>query len=310
LVLVAQKAAATVMIIDPATKTTLATLPTGTGPHEIAVSPAGRTAVVANYGDKGAPGSSLTVVDLDARKVLRTVDLGEHERPHGLAFLPSGELLVTVEQSQAVLVVDVEAGKVKKVIKTDQPGTHMVVASADGRRAYTTNIPAGSVSVLDVAAGKVVKTEKVAPMVEGIAVTPDGKHLYVGSNEADSVTVLDAATLAKVTTIPAAGVPIRVTASRDGRRVVVTNANGGKLQLVDPGSHKVTGSVEFAAPKVLPPGAPGAVPIGTVITPDGKTAYVSLMVSGTVAVVDLDTKKILEEIPAGDAPDGIALAVL
>lgn len=43
---------------------------------------------------------------------------------------------------------------------------------------------------------------------------------------------------------------------------------------------------------------------------DGKTAYVSLLVSGTVAVVDLDTKKIVEEIPAGDGPDGIALAVL
>lgn len=311
LVLVAQKAAATVMIIDPATKATLATLPTGTGPHEIAVAPGARRAVVANYGDKGAPGSTLTVIDLDARKVARTVDLGEHRRPHGLAFLPSGELLVTVEQSQAVLVVDIDAGKVVRVIKTDQQGTHMVVASPDGRRAYTTNIPAGSVSLLDVVAGKVVKTEKVAPMVEGIAVTPDGKHLYVGSNEADSVTVLDATTLAKVATIPGAGVPIRVAASRDGKRVVVTNANGGKLQLVDAARREVVGVIEFPAdPKTLPEGAPSLVPIGTVITPDGKTAYVSLMVAGKVAVVDLEKKKILEQLPAGEGPDGIALAIL
>jgi YVTN family beta-propeller protein len=311
LVLVAQKQAGTVMIIDPAARRTLATLPTGTGPHEIAVAPGAKTAVVANYGNQGSPGSSLTVVDIDARKVARTIDLGAHRRPHGLAFLPDGQLLVTVEQSQAVLVVDVAGGKVVKVIKTDQPGTHMVVASADGKRAYTTNIPAGSVSLLDVVAGKVVKTEKVAPHVEGIALSPDGRQVWVGSNEADSVTVLDGATLAKVGAIQAAGLPIRVTASPDGKRVLVTNANGGKLQIVDAATRTVSATVAFPSdPKSLPEGAPGVVPIGTVITPDGKTAYVSLLVTGKVAVIDLDTAKIVHELPAGEAPDGIALAVL
>ena len=118
-------------------------------------------------------------------------------------------------------------------------------------------------------------------------------------------------TLAKLGTIPGAGLPIRVTASPDGKRVVVTNANGGKLQVVDPSKRTVTATISFPSdPRSLPPGAPGVVPIGTVITPDGKTAYVSLLVSGTVAVVDLDAGKIVHELLAGEAPDGIALAIL
>jgi len=39
-------------------------LDTGNGPHEVAVSPDGRTAVACNYGTRGAPGRTLTVIDL------------------------------------------------------------------------------------------------------------------------------------------------------------------------------------------------------------------------------------------------------
>jgi YVTN family beta-propeller protein len=312
LLLVANKKDATVMLIDVANGKTLATLPTGKGPHEIATSPDGKTAVIADYGEQGADGKTLTVIDLERRKVARTIDLGEFRRPHGLAFLPGGmEVVATVEKNQAVVVVDVAAGKVARKIATEQPGSHMVALARDGKRAWTTNIPAGTVSLLDVAAGKLVKTAPVAPHVEGLALTPDGKELWVGSNQADVVAVLDAATLEEKAKIPAAGVPIRVTATPDGKHVLVTNANGGNLQIVDTATRKVAATVEFPHDAAnAPPGAPpSAVPIGTVVTPDSKTAYVSLLVAGKVAIVDLPSRKITGYIQAGGAPDGIALAV-
>jgi YVTN family beta-propeller protein len=316
LLLVANKQDATVMLIDVGSGTgsgkTLATLPTGQGPHEIATSPDGKTAVIANYGTQGNEGKTLTVVDLDARKVARTIELGDYRRPHGLAFLPGGkELVATVEKNQAVIVVDVHGGKVLRSIATREPGTHLVALARDGKRAWTTNIPAGTVSLLDLASGKLVKTAPVAPQVEGLALTPDGKELWVGSNEGDRVSVLDAATLEERHSLPAAGVPIRVTATPDGKRVLVTNANGGKLQIVDRASRQVVGVVEFPwDASRSPPGAPpSAVPIGTVVTPDSRTAYVSLMIAGQVAVVDLETRKVTGYLPAGQHPDGIALAV-
>ena len=72
---VANKSDATVSLVDTGSGEVVATLPTGEGPHEVAVSPDGKTALVANYGTRGAPGSSLTVIDLPgliwpARKVV------------------------------------------------------------------------------------------------------------------------------------------------------------------------------------------------------------------------------------------------
>jgi YVTN family beta-propeller protein len=46
----------TATIIDVGSNAVRATLPTGEGPHEVAVSHDGRLAVVANYGIRGKPG--------------------------------------------------------------------------------------------------------------------------------------------------------------------------------------------------------------------------------------------------------------
>ena len=84
----------------------VATLPTGHAPHEVAVSADGRTAVVANYGDRERSGDSLTVVDLRARKVARTIDLGEHRRPHGLTFVARSMVAVSTSTALASRLVD------------------------------------------------------------------------------------------------------------------------------------------------------------------------------------------------------------
>ena len=110
LLLVANKQENTLSVIEIGTGRLLATLPTGHGPHEVAVSSDGRRAVVANYGDQ-TPGSSLTVMDLGTRTVQRTIDLGEYRRPHGIVILPGDSLAaVTVEASQAVLIVRLDGG--------------------------------------------------------------------------------------------------------------------------------------------------------------------------------------------------------
>ena len=55
-IIVANMGDHTATLIDVATKRVVATLPTGQGAHEVAVSRDGRWAVVSNYGVRGAPG--------------------------------------------------------------------------------------------------------------------------------------------------------------------------------------------------------------------------------------------------------------
>src|SRR4026209_804282 len=79
-IVVTNKTPATATIIDVGSGRTLATLPTGQGPHEIAITRDGRTAVVTAYGAQGRGGNTLTVIDVPGRKVVRTIDLGQYRR--------------------------------------------------------------------------------------------------------------------------------------------------------------------------------------------------------------------------------------
>jgi DNA-binding beta-propeller fold protein YncE len=151
-----------VSIVDVASGTTIATLQTGEGPHEVAVSHDGRKAVVSIYGNRNAIGSSLMLIDLTAPNATpKSIELGAgNQRPHGLAFLPGDkQLLVTGERAQRLLVVDLESGAIDSSMVTGQAATHMVALSKDGARAFTTNISAMSVSAVD------VKSRKVSPRI-------------------------------------------------------------------------------------------------------------------------------------------------
>src|SRR3954465_7131045 len=100
---VLNKAQASASIISLADGSTIATMPVGDGPHEIAISPDGHLAVAANYGGR-TPGSSLTVLDLRARRPVRTIDLSMYTRPHGIAWMPDGKrVVVTSEQARALV---------------------------------------------------------------------------------------------------------------------------------------------------------------------------------------------------------------
>lgn len=98
-------------LIDAASGRTVATLRTGEGPHEVAISHDGRWALVSNYGVRGKPGGSLTVIDMASARVARTIPFGSLQRPHGSAFLAGDTLaVVTAEAAAAIAVIDIRAG--------------------------------------------------------------------------------------------------------------------------------------------------------------------------------------------------------
>ena len=90
LLVVTNKQEASASLIDPATGATVATVPTGEGPHEVAITRDGRRAIVADYGAQ-SPGGTLTVIDLERRAVEQTISLGVHRRPHGSVVLPGDD---------------------------------------------------------------------------------------------------------------------------------------------------------------------------------------------------------------------------
>lgn len=119
--IVIKEAEATASLFDLGSGEEVAKVPTGAGPHEVAVSPDGRPALVADYGEQ-TPGSTLTLIDVATARAVRTIDLSPRRRPHGIVWLgEEARVAVTSETSRALLLVDVGSGTVERAIPTRAP---------------------------------------------------------------------------------------------------------------------------------------------------------------------------------------------
>lgn len=296
-IVVTNKSPSTATIVDVATGTTLATLPTGNGPHEVVVSRDGRTAVVTDYGTGPAPGGTLTVIDVAGLRVARTIALAEYPRPHGIVFLPGDSLVVvTSEAARAVVIVDVRSGRIVKGIPTDQAGSHMVGVAADGVRAWTGNIGSNTVTELDLRAGRALRSITVPAQPEAINVTADGAEAWVGSNATGRVSVVDARAGTVTTVAEGLGWPYRVLFSPDARLALIPDYRGEELRFVDRASKRELGRIALT----------GAGPQGISITPDGKHVLLSLSTQARVAIIDVATRAVVGHLEAGETPDGVA----
>lgn len=321
--LVLNKSDDTMSFIDLASSEVKATLPTGDGPHEVAVSQDGKTAVVTNYGDSANPGKTLTVVDVPGKKVVRTIDLGTYRRPHGIAWLQGDEVAVTVEANQALLIVDVAAGKVKHAIATNQAGTHMVAVSPKHRRAFTANIGSGSTTVIDLTTHERITDVVTGRGAEGIAVAPDGSEVWVTNRDANTVAIVDPGTLKITATLQPGETPIRVKFTPDGTRALISNARSGDVAVFDTVTKELIARVpmqqqgeqqhdeqhEETRPLVSQFGS-GPVPVGILVPDSLSLAFVANTNADTITVIDLETFKIVNRLQAGREPDGLAYTKL
>jgi YVTN family beta-propeller protein len=313
---VANKAEATVSLIDLESGDVVATLPTGAGPHEIGISPDGRFALVTNYGTREQDGNSLTLVDIPAASVVKTIDLGEYGKPHGVEWLDDESAAVTVEASKALIVVDIAREKVTQSIGTGQEISHMVALDPERGRAYTANIGSGSVTVLDLGKGTREANIATGNGAEGIAVSASGKHIWVTNRGADTITILDADTLEAAGEIGSEGFPIRATATPKGR-MLVTRARAGDLAIYDAATFEelrvVTfdlGSMDVEERLFGDRFGDSSVPIGVIVDATGEVAWVAHANADVITEIDLGSGEIIRMLRAGREPDGMGFSPL
>lgn len=295
--IVTNKEPSTATIIDVATGRVLATLPTGNGPHEVVLSKDGRIAVVTDYFGSTGPGNTLTVIDVPAKRVVRTISLGQYRRPHGIVYLPGDSLVaVTSESTQNVVIVAVSSGEIRKAIPTQHQGSHMVAVTGDGKRAWTGDIGSNTVSELDIPSGAYVRSISVPAQPEAINVTPDGREVWVGSNSTGRVSVVDPAAGTVTTAAEGVSWPYRVLFTPDLTTVILPDLRRDEVRFLDRASRRELSRLSM----------PGAGPQGVTITPDGRYLLESLSQQARVVVVDMHTRAVVGHIPAGQTPDGIA----
>ncbi len=312
--LVVNKAGASLSVVDLERGQEIGTVPTGYAPHEVAVSPDGRVAVVTNYGTRDEPGNTLTVVELDTLEPSATIDLGDQLRPHGITWLPGTDrVAVTTEGSGTLTVVDVPARRVVAVVPTGQRISHQVSVTPDGGRAFVANIGSGSATAIDLGSMEALTSIPTGSGAEGIAVAPGGDEVWVTNRAENTVTVLDAGSLQILGTLPSAEFPIRVVFTPGGDRALVTNARSAQLRVFDVQNRREVMVIPIEAPVIEGreqviafQGSPS--PIGLLAHPDGRHVYVAAASADAVAVVDLEAGAVIDLIAVGREPDGLALA--
>lgn len=300
--------AASVSILDIASGATLATVPTGNGPHEVAISHSGKWAVIAVYGDRSGSGSSMLVIDITNPASTRSIELGMgNQRPHGVQFTPDDRtLIITGERAQRLLFVDFASGQIDSSVVTGQATTHMVALTADGTQAFTTNIAAMSVSAVDASARKLRATFPVGQRIEGLAVTPNGREVWVGGNESHAVYVLNGQTGAIEHTLSGFGMAYRVGITPDGKTAVMSDPGLEKIHIYDVASHGMRAVIDVSPME----GGQASSPQGITMSRDNRTAFVTLKAAAKVAIVDIGTGKITGTLPVGAGSDGVGYSPL
>lgn len=304
LLLVANKGDHTLGLIDPSTGRQITTVDVGgvTG-HEAVASRDGRLAYVPIYGNSGVgqpgtDGSQLAVIDLAARKVVHTVDFGHGVRPHCVLIGPKdGLLYVTTEIDQAVTVIDPGTLKIVGKIPTNQPESHMLAISRDGKRGYTANVGPGSVSVLDLENRKVLTVIKVAPRIQRIALSIDDRLAFTADQSKPQLAVIDTASNQLKAPIALPSIGYGAAPTPDGQWLVVPLRKGKQVAVIDLRAMKVAHTMDVPAE-----------PQEALISPDGRTAYVSCDAAQKVVVIRTSDWSVEKLIDAGPVADGLAWA--
>jgi DNA-binding beta-propeller fold protein YncE len=303
--LVIEKGAQSLAIVDPATGTKLASAAeTGLTGHEVAASPDGKYAYVPIYGNSGVgkpgtDGTQLDVIDVATRQVVGTLNFSHGVRPHDPVIGPKDHLLyVTTELDQSITVIDPSDPKNPKIvgtIPTGQPESHMLALSHDGKRGYTANVGPGTVSVLDIPNRKTLTIIPISKSTQRISISPEEKYVFTSDQITPRLAVIDTATNKVTKWIPMPGAGYGSASTPDGHWLVVDLESINKVAVIDLKSLTVAHILDV-------PAAPQAV----LIPPSGKSAYISCSTTNQVAEIDTATWKIARLIPTGKSADGMA----
>jgi YVTN family beta-propeller protein len=295
---VLNKEDATLVTVDPASGKVLGRVPTGEGPHEVAVSADGRTAFVGNYGGAQGPGSTISVIDLAAMKELRRVDVTPLRRPHGM-FVAGGKVYFTSEVNRIVARLDPATYQTDWLFGTGQAGTHMVWVNEDQSRIYTCNIGSDSMSILERGTNPLVWNQTVVPVgrgPEGFDVSPDGRELWAAHSRDGGVSIIDLQQKKVTGTIDLQTKRSnRLKFTPDGKLALVSDLDAGEVLVIDVATRQVTKKIPL-----------GRMVEGILMQPDGARAYVAVNGDNYVAVVDLKTLAVAGRIETGRGPDGMA----
>ena len=296
---VAGKFGNTLAKVDLASGEEVARVSSCANPHELATSPDDKHVALACYG-----GTSVDVFRTGDLAKVKSIELGENARPHGIVWHANGHLYATAEGRKSVFVIRDPLGKTETFeYATGQEGSHMLAIAPDAMHAWTTNLGSRTVSRVDLLTRRSPLSVTVGEEPEGIALAPDGETLWVSARGSDMAYALDPATMKKLKDVPVGDFPLRIIVRPQGDFAVTSDLADGALSVIDTATGARVRSIAVSSREE----AEDKMQVTILFSPDGKRIYVAETMANTIAEVDFSSGKVLRRLPGDGGGDGIAI---
>jgi YVTN family beta-propeller protein len=268
------------------------TIPVGSGPWGVAVSPDQTQVYVSN-----SQGNNVSVINTASSSVVATIPV--QSSPFGVAFTPDGTAAyVANAASNSVSVINTTSQTVVATVPVqDNPVGVAMALTSNGTFAYVTNDASNSVSVIAVASNTVVQTIPVGSGPQWVAVSPNSKWAYVENAGSNSVSVISVATNTVTATIPVGTNPVGAAFTPDSSLAYIVNLGSMTVSVIDTASASVVATV-----------AGFNYPFQVALTADGASAYVTDQSTNNVSVIATASNTITGTVGVGSQPIGVAIA--
>jgi DNA-binding beta-propeller fold protein YncE len=288
--LVLLRDASALAVVDPNSGAVLARVPTGRDPHEVTASADGQFAFVASMVD------GISAIDIAQRREVRRVDPGPGSSTHDVRVI-DGKVYFTIEGYRSIGRYDPSTDAIDWTLGIGQDGTHLLVFDQDTDTMFMPNTRSNTITMVEnITEGPAASTLTVIPvpgeLPEGIDLSPDGRELWTATRNDGGVSIIDVATRSVVQTLDLGMKDAnRLKDTPDGR-VLIIDGEAASLVVMDARSRTVVKRVALGPTDT----GDGAV----LVAPGGTHAYLGLRASDRVAVLDLKTLEITQEMPMGD----------
>ncbi len=302
---VAGKRGNTLSKVDLATGDEVLRVPSCANPHELATSPDGKHVALACYG-----GTSVDIFTTDTLTKIRSIELGENARPHGIVWqqddaVGRDAIFVTAEGRKAMFAISYPLEDKPDIIEipTGKDGSHMVAVSPDGLFAWTMDLGSGTVTLIDVTDARALRSAYVGLEPEGISLSPDGTTIWVSARGSNQAFALDPMTLEVRQTVATGRFPLRIAVRPQGDVAITSDLLDGALSVIDTQTAKVIRTIPVSSPVE----AQARFQVTILWSKDGNRIYVAETASDTVAEVDFASGVVLRRFNAGEGGDGMAI---
>jgi DNA-binding beta-propeller fold protein YncE len=267
-------------------------------PHELSTSPDGEHVVLACYG-----GTSVDIFTTSDLTKVKSIELGENARPHGIVWHSSGAIAATAEGRGTLYVIDdplSDEPTVRELGENKGPGPHMVAVDDGFTTGWGVVIPTGEVIRYDLASGSETARTSVGGVAEAVALSPDASSLWVGSNVGGTAFLLDPATLEIREEIATGNFPIRIAPHPSGMWVVTSNVAEGTLSVIDTATRKTVRTIQVSE-------GDDTVLVTLIFSDDGERLYAAQTRSNLIAEIDFAEGKVIRRFKVGEGGDGLAV---